>query len=127
MLPGKILIEIRAEGCEDHPYMRISSVKVNSIERSPMGRGMNVVILDSAGNYLMSKNFDTADPYHAIGEGKRMSKFLDELPSERLVCVASLESVGKSLFLLTYAWNVLHICLDEQLFNTFLCLPSLIA
>lgn len=60
-----------------------------------MGRGMNVVVLDNAGNYLVSKNFDTADPYHAVNEGKRMSKFLDELPNERIVALASLESVGK--------------------------------
>ncbi|XP_066916590.1 catenin alpha-2-like [Clytia hemisphaerica] len=94
---GQIHVSIHAEGCEDNPYDRIASVKINSIERSPMGRGMNVVVLDKSGNYLLSKNFDTADPYHAVNEGKRMSKFLDELPEDRIVAIASLESVGDGL------------------------------
>lgn len=63
-----------------------------------MGRGINVVVLDKAGNYLLSKNFDTADPYHAIKEGKRLAKFFDELPNEQFVVVASLESVGMYFF-----------------------------
>ena len=63
-----------------------------------MGRGINVVVLDKAGNYLLSKNFDTADVHHAVKEGKRLAKFLDELPIERIVAIASLESVGMSLF-----------------------------
>ena len=59
-----------------------------------MSRGMNIVILDAAGNYLMSRNFDTADPVHGRGEGEKMAQFLDDLPSERMVCVSSLEATG---------------------------------
>lgn len=91
---GQLHVSIHAEGCEDEEYERISSIKINTIERSPMGRGMNVVVLDDAGNFLLSKNFDTADPSHAINEGKRMSRFLQELPEQRIVAIASLESVG---------------------------------
>lgn len=98
-LSGKIHVSIHAEGCEDQPYKRIASVKINTIERSPMGRGMNVVVLDKAGNYLLSKNFDTADPYHAVSEGQRMCRFLNELPAERIVAIASLESVGRCFVL----------------------------
>ena len=96
---GNIHVSIQAEGCEDVPYERISSIKINSIERSPTGRGMNVVVLDKAGNYLLSKNFDTADPYHAVNEGKRMARFLDGLPNEQIVAIASLESVGSCYLL----------------------------
>ena len=59
-----------------------------------MTRGMNVVILDAAGNYLMSKNFDTVDPTRGRAEGEKMAQFLDDLPSERMVCVSSLEATG---------------------------------
>ena len=60
-----------------------------------MQRGMNVVLLDRAGNYLMSKNFDTADPIRGRAEGQKMADFLDNLPSERMVCVAALEAIGR--------------------------------
>lgn len=60
-----------------------------------MGRAMNVIVLDDAGHFLLSKNFDTADPQHALSEGKRMAKFLDDLPTERIVAIASLENLGK--------------------------------
>jgi len=84
----------------------VASIKINSIQRSPMGRGMNVVVLDKAGNHLLSKNFDTADPYHAANEGKRMCKFLEKLQEERIVAIASLESVCKSYWyvFLNIAW-----------------------
>ena len=93
-ISGKILLDLHAEGRDDAEHECLASVKVNDIERSPMGRGMNVVVLDNAGNYLISKNFDTADPEHAISEGVRMSRFLNELPHDRIVCVASGENVG---------------------------------
>ncbi len=60
-----------------------------------MQRGFNVVILDSAGNYLVSKHFDTADPTRGMSEGQKMAQFLDDLPSERMVCVSSLEATGQ--------------------------------
>ena len=88
-------MEISSEGLDDPGYARIASIKINGIERSPMVRGMNVVILDAAGNYLMSKNFDTADPTRGRSEGQKMAQFLDDLPSERMVCVSSLEATGK--------------------------------
>lgn len=91
---GKIKVEVSSEGIDDPGYARIASIKINGIERSPMARGMNVVILDAAGNYLMSKNFDTADPSRGRAEGKKMAQFLDDLPSERMVCVSSLEAPG---------------------------------
>ena len=93
-LSGKIKVEISSEGVDDPDYTRIASIKINGIERSPMARGMNIVILDAAGNYLMSRNFDTADPSRGRAEGEKMAQFLDDLPSERMVCVSSLESTG---------------------------------
>lgn len=100
---GKILLDLHSEGRDDVEHECLASIKVNDIERSPMGRGMNVVVLDSAGNYLISKNFDTADPEHAISEGVRMSKFLNELPDDRIVCVASGENVG--MMMICHIWN----------------------
>ena len=94
---GKIKIEIHSEAIEDGDYTRAGSIKINSVERSPMGRGMNVVILDNAGNYLTSKTFDTADPQYGRSEGQRMTKYLDELPSERIVMVGGLENVGQGM------------------------------
>ena len=88
-------MEISAEGIDDPGYARIASIKINGIERSSMQRGMNVVILDRAGNYLMSKSFDTADPARGRAEGQKMAQFLDDLPSERMVCVSSLEATGE--------------------------------
>ena len=93
-LAGKIKVEISSEGMDDPGYARIASIKINGIERSPMSRGMNIVILDAAGNYLMSRNFDTADPMRGRAEGEKMAQFLDDLPSERMVCVSSLEATG---------------------------------
>ncbi len=87
-------MEISSEGIDDPGFSRIASIKINGIERSPMQRGFNVVILDSAGNYLVSKHFDTADPTRGMSEGQKMAQFLDDLPSERMVCVSSLEATG---------------------------------
>ncbi|XP_057306663.1 catenin alpha-2-like isoform X2 [Hydractinia symbiolongicarpus] len=94
---GKILVEINSEGAEDEPYLRNASIKVNGIERCPVGRGMNIVLLDNAGNYLMSKNFDTADPQIGPSEGYKMKLFLDNLPNGRIVCLSSLENVGDGM------------------------------
>lgn len=89
------MVEVNSDGAEDEPYLRNASIKVNGIERCPMGRGMNIVLLDNAGNYLLSKNFDTADPQIGPSEGYKMKLFLDNLPSGRIVCLSSLENVGK--------------------------------
>ena len=97
-LLGKVKIEISSEASDDPGYARIASIKVNSIERSPNGRGFNVVVLDAAGNYLTSKSFDTVDPQRGRAEGQKMAQFLDELPSERMVCIAALEATGMNCY-----------------------------
>ena len=95
MFSGKIRVDIHSEGSEDTDFQGIGSVKINTIERSLAGRGSNVVVLDKAGNYLASKTFDTCHPQHGANEGKRMGKFLQDLPVERIVAIATKDNCGE--------------------------------
>ena len=87
---------ILAEGADDHKATGRSSIRVNGVERCPMQRGHNVVVLDSAGNFVMATHFDTADP--SKGEGVKMAKFLDTLPQERMVLIATQGTTGDKWF-----------------------------
>ena len=81
-----------AEGEDDPNGTGRTSIRVNGVERSPMQRGHNIVILDNAGNFVMAANFDTADP--SKGEGVKMAQFISTLPEERLVLIGTQGTTG---------------------------------
>ena len=85
---------IVAEGEDDPKGTGRTSIKVNGIERSPMLRGHNIVILDSDRNFIMAANFDTADS--SKGEGEKMATFLQQLPQERIVLIGTQGSTGST-------------------------------
>ena len=92
---GLVKVAIVAEGEDDPKGTGRTSIKVNGIERSPMQRGHNVVVLDSDRNFIMAANFDTADP--SKGEGVKMANFLQQLPQERIVLIGTQGTTGKYL------------------------------
>ncbi|KAJ7385581.1 Catenin alpha-1 [Desmophyllum pertusum] len=92
---GLVRVAIVAEGEDDPKGTGRTSIKVNGIERSPMQRGHNVVVLDSDRNFIMAANFDTADS--TKGEGVRMAKFLTQLPQERIVLIGTQGTTGSSV------------------------------
>lgn len=56
-------INIRSEGCNDPTKTPntcgLAYINVDDVDRSPHGRGHNVVVLDAAtGNFIISKNPD---------------------------------------------------------------------
>ena len=83
---------IIAEGEDDPKGTGRTSIKVNGVERSPMQRGHNVVVLDNDKNFLMAANFDTADT--TKGEGVKLAKFLQQLPTERIVLIGTQGTTG---------------------------------
>ena len=85
-------VNIVAEGEDDPKATGRTSIKVNGIERSPMMRGHNIVVLDSDRNFIMAANFDTADS--TKGEGVKMAKFLQQLPQERIVLIGTQGTTG---------------------------------
>lgn len=88
-----VRVAIVATGEDDPKGTGRTSIKVNGIERSPMQRGHNIVILDSDRNFIMAANFDTADP--SKGEGAKMAKFLQQLPQERIVLIGTQGTTGE--------------------------------
>ena len=91
-LTGLVKVNIVAEGEDDPKATGRTSIKVNGIERSPMMRGHNIVVLDSDRNFIMAANFDTADS--TKGEGVKMAKFLQQLPQERIVLIGTQGTTG---------------------------------
>ncbi|KAK3704830.1 hypothetical protein QZH41_005032 [Actinostola sp. cb2023] len=89
---GQIKIAIIAEGADDPNATGRTSIKVNGVERSPLQRGHNVVILDNAGHFIMATHFDTADS--SKGEGVKMARFIENLPQERMVLMATQGTTG---------------------------------
>ena len=75
---------MRAEGGEDEGGMGVSSIKVNGVEHCPRKVGHNVVVLDPIGEVVAAKNFNTN-----AGEGPAMKQFLDQLPEDHVVLVAT--------------------------------------
>ena len=76
--------EVRAEGGEDEGGMGVSSIKVNGVEHCPRKVGHNVVVLDPIGDVVAAKNFNTN-----AGEGPALGQFLDQLPEDHVVLVAT--------------------------------------
>jgi len=96
LFPGQIRVQIVAEGADDPNATGRTSIKVNGIERSPLQRGHNVVVLDNAGNFIMATHFDTAES--SKGEGVKMARFIDNLPQERMVLMATQGTTGEIEF-----------------------------
>jgi hypothetical protein len=94
MFTGKIKIVIRAEGSDDPDKQGHCSIRVNGVDRSARVRGHNLVVLDDSGNFITSKSFDTGDT--SKDEGSAMAKFLDNLPNERIVLIATQDTKGKT-------------------------------
>lgn len=70
--------------------MGVASIKVNGVEYCHKRVGHNVVVLDPAGEFVASENFDTTAPEGGVA----MGKFLDELPEDHIVLVATQETTG---------------------------------
>lgn len=87
---GKVHYDIRASGGDDIGGMGVASIKVNGVEYCPKRIGHNVVVLDPAGQYVTSRNFDTT----TREGGAAMGKFLDDLPEDHIVLIATQETTG---------------------------------
>ena len=57
-------------------------------------RGHNLVVLDDSGNFVTSASFDTGDA--SRDEGSAMARFLDGLPNERIVLIATQDTKCKT-------------------------------
>lgn len=68
----------------------MASIKVNGVEYCHKRLGHNVVVLDPAGQFVASRNFDTSTPEGGIA----MGRFLDELPEDHVVLIATQETTG---------------------------------
>lgn len=75
---------MRAEGGEDEGGMGVASIKVNGVEHCPKKPGHNIVVLDPIGDIYAARNFNTNS-----GEGAAMGQFLDDLPEDHVVLVAT--------------------------------------
>ena len=104
---GKIKIVIRAEGSDDPDKQGHCSIKVNGVERSLKLRGHNLVVLDDGGNFVTSGTFDTGDT--SRDEGSAMARFLDGLPNERIVLIATQDTKGET------RWRQRQTCLPNKL------------
>ena len=81
---------MRAEGGEDEGGMGVSSIKVNGVEHCPRKPGHNVVVLDPIGDVYAVRNFNTNS-----GEGPAMGQFLNQLPEDHVVLVATQELTSR--------------------------------
>ena len=73
----------------------LGSIKVSGQEVSPLGRGYNLVVLDSkSGKIFNAKSFNTADD---IAQSRAMTDFIAKIPNGFIVAVAAQESAGLNL------------------------------
>ena len=90
LVKGKVQFEVRAEGGEDEGGMGVASIKVNGVEHCPQKPGHNVVVLDPTGEVYEAKNFNTNS-----GEGPALGKYLDNLPEDHVVLIATQGVTGR--------------------------------
>ncbi|MCX7841101.1 MAG: hypothetical protein N2559_16820, partial [Anaerolineae bacterium] len=82
-------VEIIAHSAE------VASIKVNGREVSPAKRGYNVVVLDpQSGSVMSARAFDTVADR---AESRAMTDFLAQIPTGRIVVVASQGDVAANL------------------------------
>ncbi|XP_028414979.1 catenin alpha-2-like [Dendronephthya gigantea] len=87
---GKVHYDIRASGGDDIGGMGVASIKVNGVEYCHKRLGHNVVVLDPAGQFVASRNFDTTTQEGGVA----MGRFLDDLPEDHIVLIATQETTG---------------------------------
>ncbi|CAB4026103.1 catenin alpha-2-like [Paramuricea clavata] len=87
---GKVHYDIRASGGDDIGGMGVASIKVNGVEYCHKRLGHNVVVLDPAGQFVASRNFDTTTQEGGVA----MGRFLDELPEDHIVLIATQDTTG---------------------------------
>lgn len=87
---GKVQFALRGEGGDDEGGLGRASIVVNGMEYCPNKPGHNIVVLDPVGEMVEVKNFNTN-----AGEGPEMARFLDSLPDDHVVLVASQDLNGK--------------------------------
>ena len=109
---GKIKIVLRAEGSDDPDKQGFCSIKVNGVERSAKLRGHNIVVLDDSGNFVTSKSFDTGDT--SMDEGSAMARFLDGLPNERIVLIATQDTKGMTSAFALHFFNYTYMRCSHQ-------------
>jgi hypothetical protein len=73
--------------------MGVASIKVNGVEYCHKKTGHNVVVLDPAGQFVASRNFDTTTQEGGVA----MGRFLDELPEDHIVLIATQETTGRNI------------------------------
>ena len=88
---GKVHYDIRASGGDDIGGMGVASIKVNGVEYCHKRLGHNVVVLDPAGQFVATRNFDTTTQEGGVA----MGRFLDELPEDHIVLIATQETTGR--------------------------------
>ena len=81
---GKVQFEVLADGGEDEGGIGEASIKVNGVDYCPKKPGHNIVVLDPTGEVVVAKNFNTN-----AGQGAAMGQFLDEIPEEHVVLIAT--------------------------------------
>jgi hypothetical protein len=87
---GKVQFALRGEGGDDEGGLGRASMQVNGVEYCPNKPGHNIIVLDPTGEIVHVKNFNTN-----AGEGPDMARFLEELPDDHVVLVATNNVTGK--------------------------------
>lgn len=72
----------------------LGSIKVNGREASKLGRGYNVVVLDSRGNIADARVFNTGDE---VAASRSLADFISKIPNGSIVAVASQEEMVGNL------------------------------
>jgi interleukin-like EMT inducer protein len=72
----------------------LGSIVVNGREASKLGRGYNIVVLDSHGNVIDARVFNTADDGRA---SRALTDFIAKIPDYSIVAVASQEEMAGNL------------------------------
>lgn len=94
-ITGKIQFALRGEGGDDEGGLGQASIMVNGVEYCPNKPGHNIVVLDPTGELFEVKNFNTN-----AGEGPDMARYLDSLPDDHVVLVATQDLNGREQGLL---------------------------
>ena len=90
MSTGKVQFRVLADGGEDEGGVGVATIEVNGVDYCTKKPGHNVVVLDPTGEVVVAKNFNTN-----AGQGKAMAQFLDEIPEEHVVLIATQGVNGK--------------------------------
>ena len=93
-------IDLVAVGCDDHPARgrcgaSYGSIKINGVEKSTNGRGLNLVALTyPQGKYFSKANFDV---FGDGGAAAKMLKWVKAL-NNKIVLIASRDAIDSGNF-----------------------------